>query len=486
MMRRYYSYSWIICLFALINSAYAQTSKTKRAKNVLIVYSDDQSFATIHALGNKQIKTPNLDKLVARGLTFTQAHVMGGHQGAVCVPSRVMLLTGRYVNRLPGDGGTIPDSLTGLPEVLQTKGYTTFHTGKWHSDKASHHRFFNNGGHIFFGGMHFENKGGQFHPTVNNFDPTGEYDPKNSWKSDTFSTELYAGTAIQFLSSKKAKEQPFFCYVALTSPHDPRTPPTKYDAWYNPDTINLPPNFLPAHPFDNGDLAVRDEMLLPHPRTEAAVKKEIAHYYGMVSELDAQLGRILAALDAAGLANETLIVFAGDNGLAVGQHGLLGKQNLYEHSIRVPLIMAGPSIPVNKKNNGFTYLSDITPTIYEYLHIERPSSVEAKSLMPSIKNPGANIRTQIYNVYGHWSRSIKTPDGFKLIVYNVKGVLTTQLFDVHKDPYETNNLAAEPAMQEKITSMRAALKKEMLDKHDNLNIDLPDWGRLPKQKSFGS
>jgi arylsulfatase A-like enzyme len=206
----------------------------------------------------------------------------------------------------------------------------------------------------------------------------------------------------------------------------------------------------------------------------------------MVSELDAQLGRILAALDAAGLTNETLIVFAGDNGLAVGQHGLLGKQNLYEHSIRVPLIMAGPGIPVNKKNNGFTYLSDINPTIYEYLNIQKPSSVEALSLMPSIKNPGANIRTQMYNVYGHWSRSIKTSDGFKLIVYNVKGVLTTQLFNLNNDPYEINNLAADPAMQSKIISMRAALKKEMLDKHDNLNIDLPDWGRLPNQKSFGS
>ncbi|MEY4552111.1 MAG: hypothetical protein RL099_439, partial [Bacteroidota bacterium] len=160
--------------------------------------------------------------------------------------------------------------------------------------------------------------------------------------------------------------------------------------------------------------------------------------------------------------------------------------NLYEHSIRVPLIMAGPGIPVNKKNNGFTYLSDINPTIYEYLNIQKPASVEAISLMPAIKNPGANIRTQIYNVYGHWSRSIKTPDGFKLIVYNVRGVLTTQLFDLHKDPYEINNLAADPAMQEKIISMRAALKKEMLEKHDNLNIDLPDWGRLPNQKSFGS
>ena len=142
------------------------------------------------------------------------------------------------------------------------------------------------------------------------------------------------------------------CYVALTSPHDPRTPPPPYDRLYDPTKIPLPKNFYPIHPFDNGDLNVRDEQLLPTPRTPEAIKKEIALYYGMISEMDAQVGRILVTLEKEGLMENTLIVFAGDNGLAVGQHGLLGKQNLYEHSIRVPMIFSGPGIPKNKKEDS--------------------------------------------------------------------------------------------------------------------------------------
>lgn len=103
--------------------------KTTSAKNVIILYSDDQTFRTIQALGNKKINTPNLDKLVKSGLTFQQAHVMGGHQGAVCIPSRAMLLTGRYVNRLPGDGSVIPDSLLSLPEILRQKAIPLFIQG---------------------------------------------------------------------------------------------------------------------------------------------------------------------------------------------------------------------------------------------------------------------------------------------------------------------------------------------------------------------
>lgn len=478
----------IILFLASLYFPYAIVGQVKpaKAKNILIIYSDDQSYNTIHAWGNNEIQTPNLDKLSKEGLSFMQAHVMGGHQGAVCIPSRVMMLTGRYVNRLPGDGGTIPDSIIGIGEILNKRGYTTFHTGKWHSDKKSHNRFFNSGDKIFFGGMHFPGEGGQEHPTVYHYDPTAAYPQSASWKSDTFSTELYADAAIDFLNSDKAKAAPFYCYVAFTSPHDPRTPPKKFQDMYSPDNITLPPNFKTEHPFDNGDLNVRDENLISHPRTAADVKREIALYYGMVSEMDEQVGRILKTLDKNGLRENTIIIFAGDNGLAVGQHGLVGKQSLYEHSIRVPMIISGPGIPKNAKSKQFVYLSDITPTLYEYLGITPASSVEAKSLMPVIRNQQKAIRPSIYNVYGHWSRSIKTADGMKLIVYNVKGVLTTQLFDLKKDPWEINDLSKELKYKQTILNMRAMLKKQMKEYHDDLDIDLPDWGRKQNQKAYGS
>ena len=476
----------LVCLFfSLVQLSNAQQNKFT-AKNVLIIYSDDQSYNTLGVMGNQLISTPHLDKLAKSGMLFTQTHVMGGHQGAVCIPSRVMLLTGRYVNRLPGDGGNIPDSIISLPEVLQQRGYTTYHTGKWHSDRASHHRMFNAGGDIFFGGIHFPNDGGQFHPTVYKFDSTGNYKDSDKRISDTFSSTLYANNAIQFLNSAKAKNKPFFCYVAFTSPHDPRTPPEQFVKMYENVNIPLPPNFATAHPFDNGDMKVRDEQLLPRPLDTLAVKKDIAMYYGMVSEMDEQVGRILEALEKNNLTKNTLIIFAGDNGLAVGQHGLLGKQNLYEHSIRVPMMMAGPGIPKNKHNNGFTYLSDINPTIYEYLHINAPITVEAKSLIPAINNPSKHIRSNIYNVYGNWSRSIKTEDGFKLILYYVDDTKTTQLFNLKSDPWETKNLANDPIYRKKINELRALLSEEMEKAHDNIFINLPNWGRTDKMKKRGS
>ena len=470
---------------AIVSTAHAQKLVPK-GKNILVLYSDDQSYNTLRILGNKEIYTPNLDKLAQQGVTFTQAHVMGGHQGAVCIPSRVMMLTGRYVNRLPGDGSVIPDSIIALPEVLQQKGYTTFHTGKWHSDRTSHNRIFKTGDNIFFGGMHFPGAGGQERPLVYHYDSTGVYNESQSWRSDTFSSELYANAAIKFLSSSDAKSKPFYCYVAFTSPHDPRTPPKKYADMYQPEKISLPPNFLTQHPFDNGDLNVRDEKLIANPRTEADVKREIALYYGMVSEMDAQVGRILEALDKAGLRQNTIIVFAGDNGLAVGQHGLVGKQNLYEHSIRVPMIISGPGMRKNVKSDAFAYLSDISPTLYDYLDIAAPSSVEAKSLLPILYNPAKSVRSSIYNIYGHWSRSIKNVDGFKMILYNVNGKLTTQLFNLKKDPWEMHDLSGDLNFLKKISELRSLLKKEMSDAHDELQIDLPDWGRKPNQKAYGS
>jgi arylsulfatase A-like enzyme len=206
----------------------------------------------------------------------------------------------------------------------------------------------------------------------------------------------------------------------------------------------------------------------------------------MVSEMDAQVGRILETLEKSGLRENTLIVFAGDNGLAVGQHGLLGKQNLYEHSIRVPMIISGPGVPVNKITEGFTYLSDITPTIIDYLQLQRPSSVEGRSLLPVIQDPSKKVRSSIYNVYGHWSRSIKSEDGFKMIVYNVDGIATTQLFNLKKDPWEIKDLSKEAAYSEKIMQLRNLLKQEMSSNFDNLNIDLPNWGRTKNQKPRGS
>ncbi len=427
--------------------------------NVLVILTDDQRFNTIRALGAPGIATPNLDRLVRRGTAFTRAHIMGGLQGAVCAPSRAMLLTGRTLFSLKGVGNEIPPEHTMLPELLRRAGYTTFATGKWHNDRAAFARAFAGADNIFFGGMHWPKEGGHEAPHLFRFDPSGRYPPESRFQADRYSSALYADAAVAFLDAQRDGGSPFFAYVAFTSPHDPRTPPPAFAARYDPASIELPPNVAPDHPFDNGELKVRDELLLPRPLTPDMVRRELALYYGMISEVDAQIGRILDALERRGLTGRTLIVFAGDNGLAVGSHGLLGKQNLYEESVRVPLVMAGPGIPAGETRDTLCYLLDVAPTAIELIGLERPATVEGISLVPALRDRRTHARDEVLLAYRDVQRGIRTADDWKLIEYRVGGGLRHQLFHLSADPWEVRDLAEHPAHAARLGDLQARLAR---------------------------
>jgi len=445
--------------------------------NVLILFTDDQRHNTIAALGNQEIRTPNMDRLASMGTAFTRAFVMGGHHGAICAPSRAMLLTGRRLFDLHETGDIIPERHTMMPNVFADAGYATFATGKWHNNRSAFVRAFREGGNIFFGGMHQLRVGGHEAPWLYHFDPEGDYPDSTKWQGGKFSSELYADAAIAFLDRQRESDRPFFAYVAFTSPHDPRTPPSPYREWYSADSISLPPNYLPDHPFDNGELRVRDEGLLPHPRTEQAVLEELAAYYGMISEVDAQIGRILDALEINGQLESTIIVFAGDNGLAVGSHGLLGKQNLYEHSVRVPLILAGPDIPRGETRDALTYLFDIFPTVAELAGAPAPATVQGQSLLPVIRDANSSAREHTYFAYRDLQRAVRTEDDWKLIRYNVTEEQRTQLFNLGEDPNETRDLADEPAFSDRREQLEALLLAASTSYNDPLILSGPDWGK---------
>lgn len=464
----------LILVFLFISAC---NPSAKTPLNVLLLYTDDQRFNTIGALGNNEIKTPNLDALIRRGTAFTHAHTMGGQHGALCAPSRAMLMTGRPLFRLHGKGDSIPPEHRMIPEISSDAGYITFGTGKWHNDRSSFARAFQSANHIFFGGMHWPNRGGHEAPELHEFDSTGAYPRADRRQVKGYSSSLYADAAIDFLSEASTMSQPFFAYVSFTSPHDPRTPPEPYASWYPPDSISLPANYLPAHPFDNGDLYVRDERLREVPRTESMVREELALYYGMISELDAQIGRILTALEVHGHAQNTLIIMAGDNGLAVGSHGLLGKQNLYDHSMRVPLIMAGPGIAANETRSHLVYLFDLFPTIADYLNLTMPAAVEGNSLRPILEDSALAGRSSVFYAYRDLQRGIRTEDGWKLIQYQVDGVRTEQLFDLNTDPNETINLIADPIHRTRLDELRVLLLQQSTHWSDPLNLAAPGWGR---------
>jgi arylsulfatase A-like enzyme len=443
----------ISCLTALLTA----TSAHAGHPNILFLLSDDQRFDTIHALGNDDIRTPNLDRLVRDGFTFTHAFCMGSNQPAVCVASRAMMMTGRGLFHT---AATIPKEQTMLPETLRAAGYTTFHTGKWHNDRPSLARSFTGGESIFFGGMT-----DQFKVPVQDFDPAGKYEPKRNKIGTKFSSVLFADAAEKFLRGHKG-EQPFFLYVAFTSPHDPRTPPADFASLYDPAKLPLPKSFMPVHPFNNGELTIRDEKLAPWPRTPEVVRQHTADYYGMITSLDAEVGRILKALEESGKAKDTIVVFASDHGLAVGRHGLFGKQNLYDHSMRPPLIFAGPGVP-HGKSDALCYLYDIYPTLCDLADVRIPATVEGKSLVPILRDKTPRVRDAVMLAYRDVQRAARTEE-WKLIRY--PQINKSQLFDVKDDPDELRDLAADPRQAAKLAEMTGLLREMQKQAGDKLPL----------------
>ncbi|MCC6293563.1 MAG: sulfatase-like hydrolase/transferase [Bryobacterales bacterium] len=424
--------------------------------NILFLFTDDQRFSTLHALNNPEVKTPTMDALVARGTAFTRAGIMGGTIPAVCAPSRGMLMTGQtlfHVHHNLIDPKSPPEKRRPYhmwPEVLRQRGYETFSTGKWHNGEKTWARCFSQGENIFFGGM-----SDHLHVPVADFDPTGEYPKSKRHIAKGFSTEIFSDSAIRFLKNHKSGK-PFALYLPYTSPHDPRMAPKDFADLYSPDKITLPKNFLPEHPFDNGEMKIRDEALAPWPRTPEVVREHIAAYYAMITHVDYHMGRVLKALEESGHAGNTIVVFSADNGLAVGQHGLLGKQNLYEHSMRVPLVIGGAGLPRGKRTDAYAYLYDLFPTLCDLTGTATPDTVEGSSLAPVIRGHKDKVRDSMFSAYRTCQRAVKG-GRYKLIRYNVNGARTTQLFDLQEDPLEMRNLAGDAGQKHRIGGLNSLL-----------------------------
>jgi arylsulfatase A-like enzyme len=426
-------------LSSLALASIAVTAAAAERPNILFLFADDQRADTISAWGNKHIRTPNLDRLVKRGFSFRNNYCFGANSGAVCVPSRAMLMSGRtwFDVKLDMSNAKL------LPEVMRDAGYVTFATGKWHNGPKSLTRAFPDARSIFFGGMDDHTKV----PVCDVRD--GKILGTNTAKK--FSSEQFADEAVSFLQQHKS-EQPFFCYVAFTAPHDPRNPPPEYREIYYRNPPPLPKNFLPQHPFDNGFAwNVRDENLAPYPRTRAVIQDQLCEYYGLITHLDAQVGRILDALEKSGRGSNTLVIYTADHGLALGSHGLLGKQSVYEHSMKSPLIVAGPGVPRGKSTQAFTYLLDLLPTICAVTGATPPPEIAGSDLAPLWTGRKRSIRDSVFLPYTDTMRAVRD-ERWKLIVY--PRINHRQLFDLKKDPDEMNDLAAQkPGEVERFTRL---------------------------------
>ena len=455
-----------------------KTEDQPERPNFIFLFADDQDFLAIGAAGNQVVKTPNIDLLASQGTMFSHCFTQGSWTPAVCIASRAMLITGKFIYHAQRD----VNRAKLWTEAFSDSGYLTFLTGKWHNNDRNALRSFD----IIRGmtpGM-YETKGGvggpgYYRPTPENntWSPhdrslLGHWSPEvkdmvasggdksfgEPYRVEQHTSELLADNAVEFLENHaKDSDQPFFMYVAFNAPHDPRQSPKEFVDMYDPSLIPLPANYLPEHPFDQGDrYTLRDEILAPFPRTPGVVRTHIHEYYAIITHMDREIGRILEALDKTGLSDNTYIIFTSDHGLAVGQHGLMGKQNQYDHSIRVPFVISGPGIPGGRVSDEMVYLYNLYATTCELAGIGVPEQVEFKSIVPLLKGHGGSGYEAIFGSYVNYQRMVRTRD-YKLILYPEAGEV--QLFNMEEDPWETNNLFYKPEYGRVVSTLYGKLTR---------------------------
>lgn len=448
--------------------------------NILFIFADDLSYEAVHFAGNTEVITPNLDKLAEQGVTFTHTYNMGGWNGAVCVASRAMLNTGRYLWRAKSSQANY-ENMKNKRQFwslqLKAAGYETYMTGKWHVSISADSLF----QHVrdIRPGMPGSVPEAYNRPLSPNDTTWLPWHTKYGgyWQGGKHWSEVVGDNAIDFLNQAKTSNHPFFMYLAFNAPHDPRQSPKKYVNMYPVDEIAIPDNFRELYPYKDSigcGESLRDERLAPFPRTKYSIQTHRQEYYAIITHLDDQIGRILAHLKETGQDKNTYILFSADHGLSVGHHGLVGKQNMYDHSMRVPMIVAGPDIPKNEKRDMQVYLQDIMATTFDLAGIEKPEYVEFNSLMPLISEEKTkSYYPEIYGAYINFQRMIRT-DRYKLIVYpRVPKIL---LFDLENDPLETVDLADQAEFIEIKMQLISRLKNQQKIMEDplDLHVYFPD------------
>lgn len=487
---------FLFVLFPLLANSWA--AETRRP-NILFILADDQSPFDLKIYNPKSsLQSPNLDKLAAHGMVFDGAYHMGSFSGAVCTPSRHMIMSGRTVWHLPigpGAKNHCPPDLekNTIGAVFNRAGYKTMRTCKEGNSYPAANKQFSV--------VHDATKRG------------GANESGSAW---------HAEQVLHYLQKREAEKEasPFFIYFGFSHPHDTRDGKPELLANYgatnhrdpnslppaNPKQPALPPNYLPAKPFPDGHPDLRDETDVSgvwKNRDERTIRNEMGREFACAENIDIQIGRVLRKLEAMGELENTYIIYTSDHGIAIGRHGFQGKQNLYEHTWRVPLIVQGPGIRPGSRAIGNIYLFDLLATFCDLAGIPAPETNEGISFKPVLMGEKNIIRDTLYGVYNGGTkpgmRSVRKGD-WKLIKYDVLhgAVRETQLFNLVENPDELlsqhhdpavialsgitptasqTNLARDPKYAAKLAEMEALLLSEMRRLDDPWRLwNQPDAG----------
>jgi choline-sulfatase len=433
--------------------------------NLIFILSDEHNKRVTGCYGHPMIRTPNFDRLAARGTRFTSAYT----NCPICVPARASFATGRYVHEHRCWDNAI--AYEGKPAAwghrLMEQGHHVASIGKLHYQASEPAK---NGFSEEILPLHIVNGHGDLLGLIRDELPrrpgSAKLGPEaGPGESDyTRYDRSIAEETVKWLkqSAPKHKSKPWALYVGFVSPHFPLIAPPQFYDMYPEDKVPFPDLYAqderPRHPFIE---AMRKCLCFDEPFDPPMVRRAIAAYFGLTSFLDDNVGKILHALEETGLAANTRIVYSSDHGDNLGTRGLWGKSTMYEESAGIPMIMAGPDVPANKVCSTPVTLADGFPTFIQSLGAKpdpRDKDLPGVSLL-DIANGATPKRTILseYHAAGAITGSSMIRHGKYKYVHYVG--MTAMLFDLEADPHERKDLGGEPALKATIAECEALLRK---------------------------
>lgn len=469
----------------------------EKLPNILVIYSDQMRADVMGCAGNPVIKTPYLDRLAGEGARFANAFV----SYPLCSPFRASFLTGKYAhaNGMYSNHFPIDTRQTFLAPLLKKAGYRTGYIGKWHLDGGPKPGFVPPGerrlGFDHFVGF---NRGHQYLQSVYYRDTDQPY------HCARYEPDYQTDQIIDFMGSclQQEEQTPFFAYICYGPPHFPMAMPDYLKNLYHPDEVVLPPGVLaPQQHIDMQRLRLEmdcagdgnamenshagDGRKAPgEAESEREIREFIAQYYGMVSNIDHNVGRILNWFDSAGIADDTLVIFMSDHGDMFGQHGhYCGvKRTAYRGSMQVPFIMRYPKrFAAGQTVSALVDVAvDTMPTLLELCSVAIPDEVQGKSYLPLLQGEAASTRDAVmYEIMrqSKGGRGDYTPvpeRGIRTLkwLYVRKPERRKLLFDLENDPQELNNLIADTHYDALMAEFDRRIDEHMASTDDGWNLEL--------------
>lgn len=468
------SKKWLaVILFVLLGSNVSAQQVKQNKYNVIFILSDDHRYDFMGFMNKVPgLNTPNMDFLAREGAHLQNAFVTT----SLCSPSRASILTGQYAHThtVVDNQAPLPEGLIFFPEYLQQAGYQTAFFGKWHMGNTD-----GSPEPGFDEWISFKGQGKYWNPS---FNINGRHVQKQG-----YITDLLTDFALGWLDTIDQKK-PFFLYLSHKAVHAMFKPEKKYDGVYDNMSIVCPPSMYltatdsskyygvqtaPQTRVNYADIPiwVRRQRYswhgVDHPYDgQMDYEKFYRKYCETLLSVDESIGRVMQWLKAHDLDKNTLVIYMGDNGFQFGEHGLIDKRDMYEASIRVPLLAWCPSL-IQPGTNIVQMVEniDIAPTILDLAGISKPKQMQGMSFLPLLEGKSVRWRDKIfYEYYWEWAFPM-TPSIFGIrtdrykYIYNWGVWDINELYDIQKDPYEMNNLIRDP----KYFNIAKGLKKELWD-----------------------